>query len=194
MVIHIDQIRDGGYRVDESISPEQLDTALQAEGHDTGFRAAGPGHLKANLYKVSGGVVVDGAVDLKVRAPCKRCLTDVVVPLPVSFKLNLVPKELVRAGDEEEEREGSERDQGGEQAGSFSLEETDRDVFDGKNIDLDPIVREQVLLAVPMNAVCREDCKGLCASCGQNLNEAKCGCDPRPVDPRLAALKNIKLN
>ena len=45
-----------------------------------------------------------------------------------------------------------------------------------------------------MNAVCREDCQGLCGTCGQNLNEAKCKCDPKPVDPRLAALKNIKLN
>jgi len=55
-------------------------------------------------------------------------------------------------------------------------------------------VREQVLLAIPMSAVCREDCAGLCAQCGQNLNEKKCGCETKVIDPRLAPLKNIKLN
>jgi uncharacterized protein len=45
-----------------------------------------------------------------------------------------------------------------------------------------------------MSVVCREDCQGLCAQCGQNLNEKKCGCEQRVIDPRLAALKDIKLN
>lgn len=55
-------------------------------------------------------------------------------------------------------------------------------------------MREQVLLALPMSAVCREDCKGLCAQCGQNLNEKQCGCEQKVIDPRLAPLMNIKLN
>ena len=55
-------------------------------------------------------------------------------------------------------------------------------------------MREQVLLALPMHAACGEDCKGLCGTCGQNLNEGQCGCATSQVDPRLAALKNIKLN
>ena len=58
MVIHIDQIREAGYQVDQSLPAEQLDGVLQAEGHDTGFRAAGPGRLKATLRKLSGGVLV----------------------------------------------------------------------------------------------------------------------------------------
>lgn len=192
MVIHIDQIRDEGYRVDEALAPERLDAMLQAEGHDTGFRAAGPGRLKATLKKMGGGVLVDGAVDLTVKAPCKRCVTDVTVDLPTRFRINLVREEPRRPSDED--GEGADARDVGERGGTFSLDDADRDTFDGKHIDLDPIVREQVLLAVPMNAVCREDCKGLCPSCGQNLNEGKCGCDTRQVDPRLAALKNIKLS
>ena len=96
----------------------------------------------------------------------------------------------------EEEEGGVESVRGGEgeSEGSFDLQDTDEEVFDGKTIDLDPIVREQVLLALPMGVVCREDCQGLCAQCGQNLNEKKCGCEQRVIDPRLAALKDIKLN
>ncbi|MCI0571388.1 MAG: DUF177 domain-containing protein [Myxococcaceae bacterium] len=194
MVIHIDQIRESGYRVDESLSAQAVDLMLQGEGHDTGFRARGPARLKAELRKVSGGVLVDGSLDVPVHAPCKRCLRDTELSLPVSFRINLVPREVVRAEEGEASEASMDRDEGGERAGTFSLDAADRDVFDGKNIDLDPIVREQVLLALPMNAVCREDCKGLCGVCGQNLNEAQCTCDARRVDPRLAALKDIKLS
>jgi uncharacterized protein len=136
-------------------------------------------------------VLLQGSFTAHVAAPCKRCLADVTLDLPVSFTLNLVPESLVRG---ENSAEGEDSDDQGETAGSFELEDTDEEVFDGKTIDLDPIVREQVLLALPMNAVCREDCKGLCAQCGQNLNEKQCGCETKVIDPRLAPLMNIKLN
>jgi uncharacterized protein len=77
---------------------------------------------------------------------------------------------------------------------SFELDEVDAEAFDGKTIDLDPIVREQVLLALPVSVLCREDCKGLCSVCGQDLNESDCGHAGRAeVDVRLAKLKDIKL-
>jgi uncharacterized protein len=58
-------------------------------------------------------------------------------------------------------------------------------------IDLDPVVREQLLLALPGYPVCREDCKGLCTVCGVNLNERDCGCDRHVPDPRWAALEKF---
>ena len=70
----------------------------------------------------------------------------------------------------------------------------DAEPFDGKTIDLDPIIREQVLLALPVSVLCREDCKGLCTVCGEDLNEKDCGCERKVVDVRLAKLKDIKLN
>ncbi len=76
---------------------------------------------------------------------------------------------------------------------STALDDADEELFDGKVINLQPIVREQVLLSLPMNAVCKEDCRGLCTKCGQNLNEKECGCDTSFVDPRLAVLKDIKV-
>jgi len=58
-------------------------------------------------------------------------------------------------------------------------------------IDLTHPLRENVLLAQPMKPVCRPDCKGLCASCGKNLNEGPCDCEDELIDPRLAALKAL---
>ena len=191
MVVKIEQIRETGLKLDEPIGLELLQEVLGGAGQDTGFRAIRPSTLHASLRKVSGGVLLQGQFTAHVAAPCKRCLVDVPMDLPVSFTLNLVPEALARG--EDVGGEGPEEEQG-ETAGSFDLEDADEEVFDGKTIDLDPIVREQVLLALPMNAVCREDCKGLCAQCGQNLNEKQCGCVTKVIDPRLAPLMNIKLN
>ncbi|WP_224370774.1 YceD family protein [Hyalangium versicolor] len=193
MVVKIEQIQETGLKLDEPIGLELLQEVLGGAGRDTGFRATRPSTLHASLRKVSGGVLVQGNFTAHVAAPCKRCLVDVTLDLPVSFTLNLVPESLVRGDDLGDKDEKDDREQG-ETAGSFELEDADEEVFDGKTIDLDPIVREQVLLALPMNAVCREDCKGLCAQCGQNLNEKQCGCEQKVIDPRLAPLANIKLN
>ncbi len=199
MLVKVEQIKETGLQLNEPIGLELLGDALggAASGQDTGFRATGPSTLQASLRKVSGGVLLEGKFTAQVTTPCKRCLGDVQMKVPVSFTLNLVPESLARGedflDDDESSMEKKERSQA-EIGGSFDLEDADEEVFDGKTIDLDPIIREQLLLALPMNAVCREDCKGLCSQCGTNLNEAKCACEQKPGDPRMAPLKNIKLS
>ncbi|MCY1079846.1 YceD family protein [Archangium lansingense] len=190
MLVKIEEIRDEGLQVKKEMSLELLGAALEGSS----FRPLEPLVVSASLRKVSGGVLLEGKFTSRVVAECKRCLTESKLELPVSFTLNLVPESLARGGGLLDEEEQEEKDKGlGESGGSFALDDADAEVFDGKVIDLEPIVREQVLLALPMNAVCREDCSGLCMQCGQNLNEKQCGCDTKFVDPRLAVLKNIKL-
>lgn len=60
------------------------------------------------------------------------------------------------------------------------------------NLDFAPIVREDMLLSMPMRQLCRPDCKGLCPTCGQNWNEAPCACAPETANPRLSALNDLK--
>src|SRR5262249_18573430 len=184
MVVTVDQIREGGLSLDETLSESFLTHAL-AEVKDTGFRPDGPALLHVKLQKTGSGVLLRGSTELTAHTPCRRCLADVHLKVPVSFTLNLVSQATL-AGDDQERGD----DEQTERAGSFDLERADEELFDGKTIDLDPLVREQVLLALPMHAVCREDCKGLCGSCGKNLNEGECACARSQVDPRLAALKN----
>jgi uncharacterized metal-binding protein YceD (DUF177 family) len=87
-----------------------------------------------------------------------------------------------------------EDDEAADFAASFELDEVDAEPFDGKTIELDPIIREQVLLALPVTVLCREGCKGLCSTCGQDLNEQECGHSAsKHIDVRLAKLKDIKL-
>jgi uncharacterized protein len=190
MLVKIEEIRNEGLQVNKQMSLEQLGEALEGSG----FRATEPLSVAADLRKVSGGVLLKGSFTTRVLTPCKRCLTDARLELPVSFTLNLIPEALARAeGLVDDEEEGGEDRGGGETGGTFDLDDADEELFDGKVINLQPILREQVLLSLPMNAVCKEDCRGLCTQCGQNLNEKQCGCDTSFVDPRLAALKNIKV-
>jgi uncharacterized protein len=186
MVVTVDQIREGGLSLDETLSESFLTHTL-AEVKDTGFRPDGPASLHVKLQKTGSGVLLWGSTEVTVHSPCRRCLADVHLRIPVSFTLNLVSQAalaLAEDGDDEAQ----------DRAGSFDLERADEELFDGKTIDLDPLVREQVLLALPMHAVCREDCKGLCGMCGQNLNEGECRCAADQVDPRFAQLKDLKLN
>ena len=101
-------------------------------------------------------------------------------------------EELTRAGrTAEDASEAAEPADGGEGA---EIAEEDLDLFpyDGDAIDLEPLFREQFVLAVPFAPLCREDCKGLCPQCGIDRNTGTCSCEP-PIDPRLAALKGLKL-
>ncbi len=188
--IKYDQIREGGFTVNEQVGLPLIESVL-AEAQGEGFFAPKPFQLQAKLTKVGTGVLLSGRFTAEVKVPCKRCLTEVTLTLPQEFTLNLIPKTLARdmgLADEPDDDGRTER------AGTFTLDDAEQEVFDGKVIDLEPIVREQLLLALPMSAVCQDVCAGLCTQCGQNLNEKECGCERKVIDPRLAALKNIKLN
>lgn len=201
MLVKIEEIQAQGLDLTVPIERKVLDEALSAS-RDFSLVSAGP--LKVSFQKVSGQVHVQGGFGASVKAPCKRCLKDVQLEVPVAFALRMVAGPAKRDEDEEDEedealldpkrRQRAEDDERAEAAGSFELDAVDAEPFDGKTIDLDPILREQVLLALPVSVVCRDDCKGLCGSCGQDLNEKDCGhSQKKELDPRLAKLKEIKL-
>ena len=115
---------------------------------------------------------MDGSAELKVKTvfdfsiPCDRCAAQVDRHFSYSFSHVLVP--------------------------SLENEDDDRYVeIRDERLDLDGLVREDILLELPTKFLCREDCRGLCPICGKNLNDGPCGCKADSVDPRLEALKNL---
>jgi uncharacterized protein len=107
---------------------------------------------------------LEGDVWLTLAIPCDRCLSEVSVPMEISF-------------DREIELNGREDNQ---------------DVYDASYIkecelDVDQLLYEEVALRVPMKILCREDCKGICSVCGANLNVRDCGCNRKVEDPRMAS-------
>ncbi len=74
---------------------------------------------------------------------------------------------------------------------AISEAETEIGYYEPSGLLLEDAVREQVLLSLPDRSLCREDCKGLCPHCGENLNEAACHCGPTQVDPRWSGLQGF---
>ena len=121
-------------------------------------------------------VFVNGHIDTRAQVECDRCLKPVELPVNVDFTLEYIS--------------GSEYE--ASQTAALTEEEMSVSVFDGGAIDVDEIVKEQVLLAVPTRMLCREDCKGICPDCGIDRNTGECDCITNEIDPRWAALKKLK--
>ncbi len=200
MLVKIEEIQEPGLKRTEPIKADVLNSAL---ADSEGFALVSSTPLSASFKKVSGRVFVRGGFSAELTCPCKRCTTDVPVPINVEFSLRMVPEAMAPRADanpdapppKRTKQQKKEDDGQSPTAASFELDEIDAEPFNGKTIDLDPVVREQVLLALPVSVLCREDCKGLCSTCGQDLNEKNCGHGKtKEVDVRLAKLKDIKLN
>ncbi len=185
MRVNIDEIKEAGLRRTWDVTREDLDQMVA--GDQAGYRARGSVHVDAKLSKVERRVRVDAHGRAELQVPCGRCLVAVPVDLPLDFELTLVP------ADEYVDEPAPAKDSNtGPVAGSFDAGSAEEDVYSGKEIDLDPLVREQLVLSLPADPVCREDCKGLCPVCGGNLNERECGCDRHVPDPRWAGLQKFK--
>lgn len=134
-------------------------------------RWTGPLEVRAEAQKVLDDVLVRGRFAGEAQYACRRCLTDVRVPIDEEFTL------FFRSGATPLEAEEEE---------SYPLPERDNE------LELAEPLREQVLLTVPQFAVCDEACTGLCPHCGTNLNERSCDCVVEDVDPRWSALRDLK--
>lgn len=186
MRVNIDEIKEGGLDRHWDVTREVLDGIVQ--GDRAGWRARGAAHVDLRFEKVDRRVLVEGSATAELSAECGRCLKPVTADVPVDFTLTLVP------ADEYQDEAGPAEDKAHHPvAGSFDAETAEEDLYTGKVIDLDPILREQVLLALPAYPVCQDGCKGLCSVCGGNLNERECGCDRKVPDPRWAGLAKVKL-
>ena len=186
MRVNIDEIKEGGLDRSWDFPPARLDEILA--GDPAGYRAGSATRISAHLERFGERVLLRARARAELTAPCGRCLAPVAMPLPVDFSLTFVPAEKRR---EEQAGEAGERGKA-RVAGSFGDEDVTEEHYAGHEIDLDPVVREQILLALPGYPLCREDCKGLCPVCGQNRNERECGCDRHVPDPRWAGLEKFR--
>ena len=119
-------------------------------------------------------VIGDFATELEVR--CARCIEPVPTKIGGKFDLLYRPLGVDAAKDER----------------SISEAETEIGYYSGNGIELNDVLREQILLALPLRTVCSESCRGLCPGCGKNLNVEACACGEQPPDPRWTALADIK--
>ena len=108
---------------------------------------------------------------LVLGVPCDRCLREVRVPFAVDFHKEIDCKHL----DTEDDSDDTQY------------------VVDG-SLDMEKMLRDEMLVMWPAKILCKPDCKGICAVCGHDLNAGDCGCDREVLDPRMAAIQDIFKN
>lgn len=146
----------------------------------------GHGVADLDLYADGTHAFAAGTFRGEVTVACSRCINPVTLKLDEKLRVTFLPRHEVAEDDDDEPADDTEE--------SAPVADEDLDVFpfDGERVDLEPLLREQFVLAVPFAPLCAETCKGLCPQCGVDRNTTSCSCAP-PLDPRLAALKGLKI-
>lgn len=171
-----------------------------ALGAPEGDPEAGHGVADLELYADGAHAFAAGSFHGELTVACSRCVNPVKLVIDEKLRVTFMPRHEVPDDDAadtpgtspdrspDRSRDASDEDEGPEVA----VEDLDVFPFDGERIDLEPLFREQFVLAIPYAPLCAETCKGLCPQCGIDRNTASCTCQP-PIDPRLAALKGLKI-
>ncbi len=158
-------------RFDVELAPdviEFLDPKLRQKGL---LRAAGKVELVVDSL---GEIRAKGHLSVCMEADCDRCLDPASFPIDSDFELYYRPVE---------EGYGEEK----------AIDESEAQIgfYEGDGLELNDVLREEVLLELPMQRVCSVSCKGICPVCGQNRNQIECACHAAAVDDRWAALKKL---
>jgi uncharacterized protein len=122
-----------------------------------------PVHVRARISNTGDRLLLNGTIKVSVAMQCSRCLESFDYKVETDFTEELSNKD---SGD-------------------------DIVSFEGDTIDLTDIIINNILLSLPMKAICDLNCKGLCPNCGTNLNIKECNCTGNDLDPRLAVLKGL---
>ena len=117
-------------------------------------------------------LLIFGDTEVTLTIPCDRCLRDVEMSIPLSINKTFSLEEEEELTEEEEDTEAE-------------------GYREGSKLDVERMIRNEILVNWPMKVLCREDCKGICKRCGCNLNITTCDCTKTELDPRMAAIQDI---
>ena len=175
MKLRIDDITAEGREVSFA-EPEQDINRTLAQGALHEYFIKAPLGVSLSYYRAGSEIFIEGALDAATKAACSRCAEEVDLSNHRSFRYVLAPRNMSDENDL-----------------ALKAEDLEFSFYGGDEIDLTPLIREQVLLALAERPLCREECRGLCPHCGANLNQGDCGCSVTGLDPRLAVLRSLKV-
>jgi DUF177 domain-containing protein len=137
-----------------------MDGSKHKRPEDADLAFESPIEYELTVTKIGSNVLVEGPVTCTMKLVCDRCLEGFVLPISAHLNIELAPK-LDQPKLPEVELTG---------------EEMNLYYFEGDELDLEPYVYEEVMLAIPIKALCDEACKGICSVCGKNQNTEACKC------------------
>ena len=174
MFLSVKEMEVRKIRFDEVFQPGQIDFSGEDIEQGSPLRATGTAELLAHS---DGEVRIQGQYSVEMTSECDRCLGRAKFPLDSGFDLYYRPMSDIAVDEEVEIDEG----------------EAEIGFYEDGGMELEDILREQVLLALPMQRVCSEICKGICPVCGKNRNETVCDCRIETADDRWGALRKLEL-
>jgi len=185
MRVKVEEIGAAGLNLDFSYTLDDLPVLAEMQGTEDqksgGLKFVTPVECKVRLSKIAQLIELSCSVRVTVALQCSRCLQDLSVELPVEFKQTYA-KELPDVVDETD----------GEV--EITAEDMGLTLFDGETIDLRDEIQQQIVLAVPTHPLCADKCKGLCLTCGANLNKGVCNCSTGNISMHFASLRDFKVD
>jgi len=172
--IAVDKIAETPKDIRFSEEIEELNL-IYKEDQNRDFRF--PAFLDVNLvyYRSGREIFFQGSFCGTIEGFCGRCLRSYSFAIEKDFTFVLTSEPF------------------SSKSGELNQDEMGLSFCAAEEINLSPFIREQVLLALPMRPLCKDNCRGLCAGCGVNLNEEPCLCSSSPGDPRMALFRTLKL-
>ena len=170
LIIDVMAIPEGG----QDLAIAVPSTAFSLESSDVHLRD--PVQLRARITRAGATVAVRGTISAVAEVRCVRCLEPAVIPIEETVDVVVLPASEM-PDEEDHELSASEMD--------F--------YYTNELLDLRAIVWDHLAVTIPLQPHCRENCKGLCPSCGVNLNVEPCTCAGDEVDERLAVLKKWQM-
>lgn len=165
LLVDVSKIRKN---TDEKINFKQEESFEPVESRTNRIEFASPVKFDLVIESADEDVLVKGHLKVELKLICGRCAKPFVSKLELETKEIFYRSSHIRDEDESEE---------------FMVED--------EKIDVGRLAEQSLILSLPMKIVCSDDCKGLCANCGINLNEGDCGCKTEHLDPRLSKLKDL---
>lgn len=159
-------ILDVSKLIKKKIQVLPFDITYEAETLEReGFKVelASPLKVVGDAYYDGEMIRVKGEVSVLIKAQCSRCLINVDYPLKFDFE---------------------------EEYSKLEIEDS-YPILEGDDINLKDMVIDNIILSMPLRLLCSDECKGLCPTCGIDLNTGLCDCDAEDIDPRLSALKDL---
>ena len=170
MIVDLNTLGNRSKHVDTEIAPDEIDFGLE------NVRTVSPIQLSCEIERSDFRTDVTGNIAAKFEIDCTRCLEAVKFPLDFRFDVEFVDAEHFGTSGEHE----------------IDAKDLSTDALPSEQLELSELAREQILLNLPEQVFCNDDCKGLCEICGTNRNLIDCNCKETEVDPRWSALKDLK--
>lgn len=171
MIIDLIKLEKSPFEFNFTLAPAEID--LESEIAKLKDKTLIRGILTKQIAETD----VSGNISADIEIECTRCLTPVEKSLEIPFRAVFIAPEHYLEDKETE----------------LGADDLDVSIVENDEINLTEIVREQILLNLPEQVFCREDCKGLCPVCGINKNTQSCDCEEKEIDPRWQGLRELKI-